>query len=68
VTEAQVTKWWDYWTLYRMAGKKIEIFALLVDWKGPLSRSMLDTFFELDYFMDKMEKQKMKQESKRNKK
>lgn len=48
-----------------MLERKLDAFILATGWQGPLPRSMLDTFFELDSFMGKMEAQKMEKELKR---
>lgn len=65
LTKEQILRWWDYWLLWRMTGKRVEAFALVVDWKGPMSKSMLETFFELDNFMAKMEAQRLEKELKK---
>jgi len=65
VTVEQLEKWWKLWLFWRMIGKRVEAFIMALDWKGPLPRSMLETFFELDNFMDKMEAQKVEKELKR---
>jgi hypothetical protein len=48
-----------------MAGRRVEAFVSAVDWKGPLPKALLETFFELDHFMDKMEAQWLEKEAKR---
>ena len=50
-----------------MAGKRVEAFVLATGWEGALPRSMLDTFFELDSFMGKMESQKLERDAKAKK-
>lgn len=62
VTIEQVENWWEYWLLWRVAGKQITAFMALVGWQGPLSKSILDVFLELDVFYDKMETQMMDKE------
>lgn len=47
-----------------MTGKRIEAFVIAKGWKGPLPKLMLETFFELDHFMDKMEAQFLEREAK----
>ena len=54
--------------LWRMAGKRVESFVLATGWKGPLPKSMLETFFELDSFYGKMEAQALKKELEKQKK
>lgn len=58
-------KFWEHWLLWRMSGKRVEAFVLAVGWKGPLPKSMLEVFFELDNFMDKMESQYLENELKK---
>jgi len=41
-------------------GKRVEAFVLATGWQGPLPRSMLQTFFELDDFYGRMERKFMK--------
>lgn len=36
-------------------------------WQGPLSKEMMDVFLELDNFHSRMEAQKLKEESAKNK-
>jgi hypothetical protein len=68
ITISQVDAWWDYWLLWRIAGKRIESFMALVGWYGPLSKSILDVFLELDNFYEKMETQMMEKEMESRKK
>lgn len=62
ITITQVDTWWDYWLLWRIAGKQVTAFMAMVGWVGPLSKSMFDVFLELDAFYDKMEAQMMEKE------
>ncbi len=55
-------KHWEDWLLWRMVGKRAEAFVAAKGWSGPLSKSMLEAFFEMDNFMDRMEAQKIKKE------
>jgi hypothetical protein len=68
ITIGQVDAWWDYWLLWRIAGKRIESFMSMVGWSGPLSKSILDVFLELDAFYEKMEAQMMEKEAEHNRK
>lgn len=43
----------------------MEAFVLAIGWRGPLPKSMLEVFFELDNFLDKMESQALEKELKR---
>jgi hypothetical protein len=47
-----------------MSGKRVEAFVMATAWKGPLPRKMLETFFELDSFLGKMEAQWLEKEAK----
>jgi len=50
-----------------MIGKRVEAFVLATDWKGPLPKSMLETFLELDNFIEKMESQFLEKKLKEKK-
>ena len=65
--KSQILKWWDNWLLWRMIGKRVEAFVLATDWKGPLPKSMLETFLELDNFIEKMESQFLEKKLKEKK-
>jgi hypothetical protein len=62
----QITKWWEYWLLWRFSERRAESFVLIAGWDGPFPKSMSDTFAELDGFYGKMEAQKLKEDSKKN--
>lgn len=53
----QIVHYWDQWMLWRMIGKRVEAFVIATGWQGPLPKAMLEVFFELDGFYDKMESQ-----------
>lgn len=50
-----------------MVGKRVEAFVLAVGWKGALPKAMLEVFFELDNFLEKMEAQVLEKELKKRK-
>ena len=68
VTKEQILKYWEHWILWGMAGKRVEAFVLATGWSGPLPKGMLETFFELDHFLSKMEAQVIEKELKELKK
>ena len=51
-----------------MLGKNVQAFVLATGWQGALPRLMLEVFFELDSFMDKMEAQWIEREVKKKQK
>jgi hypothetical protein len=53
--------------LWQMTGKRAEAFVLAVGWNGPLPKLMLETFFELDSFLAKMENQWLEKQLKKKK-
>jgi len=63
----QIERWWEYWLLWRFVGQRVEAFMMVLNWYGPLPKSMMDTFAEIDNFYNKMDAQKMKEEAKENK-
>ena len=67
VTKEQILRYWDRWLLWRMAGKRVEAYVLATGWEGPLPKGMLETFFELDNFLGKMEAQYLEKELKKKK-
>lgn len=60
-----ILHYWEDWLLWRMTGKRVEAFVVALGWQGPLPKAMLETFFEVDHFMDKMEMQWLENEMKK---
>jgi len=48
-----------------MSGKRVEAFVAATAWQGSLPKGMLEVFFEIDNFLDKMEAQVMEKEMKK---
>jgi hypothetical protein len=65
VSKESILKYWEHWLLWRMAGKRVEAFVLATGWKGALPKAMLEVFFEVDNFLDKMESQALEKELKK---
>jgi hypothetical protein len=65
VTQEQITKYWEHWLFWKMCGRRVEAFVMALGWKSTLPRAMLEVFFELDNFMDRMEAQKLRKELQR---